>query len=204
MSLNWIISRIARQFGVDINSLFFHFLYREMARELKNNVEAEKVPEIMFDIGGEASLDSAERHPTIFKFVSPGTGSEILKYIKMLWYTVFGTDMQYEIINEENLEESDYLDLYIDNCPICQGYYSDEEDFPKEEMQRVFGKKGYACLLLGMIASVGNFMLDMKEIPYTMEIEETECMALGAERMRIKATLIPREIDKSAESDNNE
>ncbi|MHA1309396.1 MAG: hypothetical protein ACTSQO_00585 [Candidatus Helarchaeota archaeon] len=193
MSLDWIISRIARQFGIDINSLFFHFLYREMARQLVKYAGKEKTPDIMRKIGGDASLDSAKRHPTIFKFVSPGSGNEILKYIKMLWYTVFGTNMKYEVINKENLEESDYLDLYIDNCPICQGYYSDNLDLPKEEMTSIFGNTGYACLLLGMIESVGNFMLEMKEIPYTLEIEELECKALGAQRMRIKATLVSKE-----------
>ncbi|MBD3230072.1 MAG: hypothetical protein GF329_17975 [Candidatus Lokiarchaeota archaeon] len=192
MSWNWIISRIARQFGIDINSLLFHFLYREIAKSLYDNVEVEKVPEIMFEIGGKASLDSAERHPTIFKFVSPGTGKEILKYIKMLWYTVFGTDMEYEIINDD-FEDSDYLDLYIDNCPICQGYYSEDEDISRDKMEEIFGKSGYACLLIGMMTSVGNFMLEMKDIPYTMEIQETECQALGAERMRIRATLHPKE-----------
>ena len=199
MSMNWILSRIARQFGIDINSLLFHFIYREMARELEKEVGPEKVSEIMFKIGGEASLDSAKRHPTIFKFVTPGTGDEILKYIKMLWYTVFGTDMIYEVINKENIEESDYLDLYIDNCPICQGYYDDELDLSKEKMKELFGKKGYACLLIGMIESVGNFMLEMKELPYTMDIEEVECKALGSERMRIRSTLIPKESSKDPE-----
>ncbi|MHA1269052.1 MAG: hypothetical protein ACTSPY_04635 [Candidatus Helarchaeota archaeon] len=193
MSLDWIISRIARQFGIDINSLFFHFLYREMARELKTHDDPNKVSEIMRKIGGESSLDSAKRHPTLFKFVSPGSGSEILKYIRMLWYTVFGTNMKYEIINEENLEESNYLDIYIENCPICQGYYSDDLDFSKDEMKEIFGESGYGCLLIGMIESVGNFMLEMKNLPYTMEIEELECKALGAEKMRIKASLIPKE-----------
>ena len=164
-----------------------------MARQLVKYAGKEKTPDIMRKIGGDASLDSAKRHPTIFKFVSPGSGNEILKYIKMLWYTVFGTNMKYEVINKENLEESDYLDLYIDNCPICQGYYSDNLDLPKEEMTSIFGNTGYACLLLGMIESVGNFMLEMKEIPYTLEIEELECKALGAQRMRIKATLVSKE-----------
>ncbi len=164
-----------------------------MAKQLKNHTEIDNVPKIMKKIGGEASLDSAKRHPTIFKFVSPGSGSEILKYIRMLWYTVFGTTMKYEVINEENLEESDYLDMYIDNCPLCQGYYSDELDLSKEDMEKIFGKTGYACLLIGMIESVGNYMLDMKNLPYTMKIEEVECKALGAPRMRIKATLIPKE-----------
>ena len=181
---------IARRFGVDIDGLFWDLLYRELIR---TELELNKVNfvDIFKQIGTEASLGSAKRHPTVIKLFAPKEATDVLGYIKILWATVFAADL--EMSEDMTTEESGNVTktvLKVKNCPICQGFGDDKEDFP-ELLKETLGEKGkgYACILLGMIEGLSNYIFDLKGEPYKISIQEKECMALGGEQLVFEATL---------------
>ena len=182
---------IARQFGVDIDGIFWDLLYREIIRtELEHNREGNYL-EIFRRIGGEASIGSAKRHTTVMKLFAPKSATDILGYIQIIWATVFGMDIQMteDLVTEETGNVTKTI-LKVAHCPICQGFGDDPEDFP-ELLKEALGQKGegYACILIGMIEGLSNYMFELRDDPYKIEIKEKECIALGGKQLIFEATL---------------
>ncbi|NVM29004.1 MAG: hypothetical protein HWN65_09170 [Candidatus Helarchaeota archaeon] len=181
---------IARQFGVDVDGLFWDLLYRELIRtELEIN--RENFIDIFKRIGGEAAIGSAERHKTIMKLFAPKTATDVMGYIQFIWSTVFSEDIEMS----EELEQSEdgkitKVTLKVDRCPICQGFGDDAEDFPELIKETIQAKgDGYACILLGMIEGLSNYIFKLRNEPYKVKIREIECIALGGKQLVFEALL---------------
>jgi len=186
---------IAKQFGVDIDGLFWDLIYRELIRtELERNKEGTFL-DIFKRIGGEASIESAVRHQTVLKIFAPKSATDIMGYIQFIWATVFSEDikMSEEIATEESGNVTK-VTLKVDHCPICQGFGKDKEDFP-ELLKETLGKKddGYACILLGMIEGLANHIFKERKEPFKIEIREKECIAMGGKQLVFEAVLTKTE-----------
>jgi len=182
---------VARHFGVDIDGLFWDLLYRELIRtELELNTEGDFI-EVFKKIGGEASIGSAKRHTTVIKLFAPKSATDILGYIEIIWATVFGVELEMsdDLITEEEGNVTRTI-LKIAQCPICQGFGDDKEDFP-DLLQETLGQKGegYACILIGMIEGLSNYLFKLREEPYRVKIVEKECIALGGKQLVFEALL---------------
>ncbi len=182
---------IARQFGVDIDGLFWDLLYRELVRtELELNKDGNFL-EVFKKIGGEASIGSAKRHSTVIKLFAPKSATDILGYIEIIWATVFGMDLETsgDLITEEQGNVTKTI-LTVKHCPICQGFGDDAEDFP-DLLKETMGSKaqGYACILVGMIEGLSNYLFELRNEPYKVEIREKECIALGGKELVFEAIL---------------
>ncbi len=181
---------IARQFGVDVDGLFWDLLYRELIRtELELNKE--NFIEIFKRIGAEAAIGSAKRHQTVMKLFAPKTATDIMGYIQFIWSTVFAEDIE---MSEELAQEEDgaitKVTLKVDRCPICQGFGDDAEDFPEMLKETLKAKgDGYACILLGMIEGLSNYIFELRHEPYKITIREVECIALGGKQLQFEAIL---------------
>lgn len=180
---------VARRFGVDIDGLFWGLLYREIIRtELELNKD--NFLEVFKQIGTEASLGSAKRHPTVIKIFAPKTVTDMLGYIEMLWATVFSEDLKSEEYSVEEHGNSTTTVLKVNHCPICQGFGDDKEDFQDLIKETIEQKgDGYACILLGMIEGLSNYIFEVRKEPYKVKIREIECMALGGKQLVFEATL---------------
>ena len=180
---------VARRFGVDIDGLFWDLLYRELIRtELELNTD--NFLEIFKRIGAEASLGSAKRHPTVIKLFAPKSATDVLGYIQIVWATVFSEDLHSEELITEESEEVTKTILKVDHCPICHGFGDDKEDF-RELLKETIEKKGdgYACILLGMIEGLSNYIFELRNEPYTVKVREIECIALGGKQLVFEAIL---------------
>ncbi|MFX1293585.1 MAG: hypothetical protein ACFFD2_01815 [Promethearchaeota archaeon] len=182
---------IARHFGVDIDGLFWDLLYRELIRTELNLNKGGDFLEIFKRIGGEASIDSAKRHSTIMKLFAPKSANDVLGYIQIVWATVFGMDIKMsEDLKTEESSNVTKTTLKVDYCPICVGFGDDPEDF-KELLKETLEHKGdgYACILTGMIEGLSNYIFELRNEPYKIEIHEKECIALGGTQLIFEATL---------------
>ncbi len=182
---------VARHFGVDIDGLFWDLLYRELIRtELSLNRDG-NFAEVFKNIGSEASIGSAKRHTTVIKLFAPKSATDILGYIEIIWATVFGVDLEMseDLITEEEGNVTRTI-LKVAHCPICQGFGDDKEDF-QELLKETLGQKGegYACILVGMIEGLSNYLFELREEPYKVKIVEKECIALGGDQMVFEAIL---------------
>ncbi len=181
---------IARRFGVDIDGLFWDLVYRELIRtELELNDD--NFLEIFKRVGGEAAIGSAKRHKTVMNLFAPKDASNILDYIEFIWSTVFAEDIK---MKEETQEDVDgnitKVILDVEHCPICQGFGDDKEDFPDLLKEKLESKgDGYACILLGMIEGLSNYIFESRNDPYRVKIRELECIALGGKQLRFEAIL---------------
>jgi cell fate (sporulation/competence/biofilm development) regulator YmcA (YheA/YmcA/DUF963 family) len=182
---------IAKQFGVDIDGLFWDLLYRELIRtELERNQEGTFL-DIFKRIGGEASIESAVRHQTVLKIFAPKTATDIMGYIQFIWSTVFSEDIKMsEDIETEESGNVTKVTIKVDHCPICQGFGQDQEDFT-ELLKNTLGEKedGYACILLGMIEGLANYLFQDRKEPFKIEIREKECVAMGGKQLVFEAVL---------------
>ncbi len=186
---------IARRFGVDIDGLFWDLLYRELIRtELEIDKEGDYIG-IFKRIGGDASIESAKRHTTVMNLFAPKSATDILGYIQIIWATVFGVDIQMsdDLITEEEGNITRTI-LKVEKCPICQGFGDDPEDFP-DLLKETVGQKGqgYACILVGMIEGLSNYIFELRNEPYKIEIREKECIALGGKQLVFEAILTKTE-----------
>jgi len=181
---------IARRFGVDIDGLFWDLLYRELIRtELEFNND--NYLEIFKQIGGQAAIGSAKRHKTVMNLFAPKSANNILEYVEFIWSTVFAEDIK---MTEETHEEEDgrisKVVLTVEHCPICQGFGDDKEDFPELLKEKIESKgDGYACILLGMIEGLSNYIFESRNEPYRVKIRELECIALGGKQLKFEAIL---------------
>jgi len=185
---------IARRFGVDIDGLFWDLLYRELIRtELELN--SDNFIEILKRIGGEAAIGSAKRHETVMKLFTPKNATDILGYIQFIWSTVFAEDMEMsEEMEQEESGDTTRVILKVKHCPICQGFGDDAEDFPALIKEKLEPKgDGYACILLGMIEGLSNYLFESREEPYEVKIKEIECIALGGKELVFEAVLTKKE-----------
>lgn len=182
---------VAKQFGVDIDGLFWDLIYRELIRaELERNKDGPFL-DVFKRIGGEASIESAVRHQTVLKIFAPKTATDIMGYIQFIWATVFSEDIQMsEPMKTEESGNVSKVTLKFDHCPICQGFGKDKEDFP-DLLKQTLGKKGdgYACILLGMIEGLANHIFKDRKEPYNIKIREIECIALGGKHLVFEAVL---------------
>lgn len=185
---------IARQFGVDIDGLFWDLLYRELIRT-ELNLNENNFIEIFKRIGAEAAIGSAQRHETIMKLFTPKDAQDILGYIQFIWSTVFAEDIEMsEEMQQAESGNTTKVTLRVNRCPICQGFGDDKEDFP-ELLKEKMGDKGdgYACILLGMIEGLSNYIFKIREEPYEIKIHEVECIALGGKQLVFEAILTKKE-----------
>lgn len=185
-AVKWLMKKITKAFGTNTSSLFYSLLYREMLKETNTITHDEELTLLVLrEIGKKASTESCERHSTIFKFM-PGTPEKVLDYFEILWVVVFGKeleDLEYEEIPKENSKYNDYI-LKIQNCPICAGYGTDPED--NFEISKLSSEsEGMACGLCGMLQSVANFILRIKQNDYRIRMIEQKCMAKGEEYMQL-------------------
>ncbi|TXT65888.1 MAG: hypothetical protein BAJALOKI3v1_60027 [Promethearchaeota archaeon] len=185
-AVKWLMKRITKAFGTNTSSLFYSLLYREMLKEVNNITDDEELSIlVMREIGKKAATESCERHSTIFKFM-PGTPEKVLNYFEILWVVVFGKeleDLEYEEIPKEGSNYNDYI-LKIQNCPICASYGTDSEDsFDVSKLSPE--SEGMACGLCGMLQSVANFILRVKQNDYRIQMIEQKCMAKGDECLQL-------------------
>ncbi len=185
-AVKWLMKKITKAFGQNTSSLFYSLLYREILKEINNITHDEDLSLlVMREIGKRAAYESCERHSTIFKFM-PGSPDKVLDYFEILWVVVFGKeleDLTYEEIPKQDSPYNDYL-LKIDNCPICADYgLSSEDTFDLSKVKQ--NTEGMACGLCGMLQSVANFILQVKENNYRISITEQKCKAKGDECLQL-------------------
>jgi hypothetical protein len=206
-AVKWLMKKITKAFGQNTSSLFYSLLYREILKEINNITHDEDLSLlVMREIGKRAANESCERHSTIFKFM-PGSPDKVLDYFEILWVVVFGKeleDLTYEEIPNEDSPYNDYL-LKIDNCPICADYgLSPEDTFDLSKIKQ--NKEGMACGLCGMLQSVANFILQVKENNYRIRITEQKCKARGDDYLQLLCKVYDynqwKEL-KSAEKEKN-
>jgi hypothetical protein len=181
---------IARRFGVDIDGLFWDLIYRELIRtELELNKE--NFLDIFKRIGGEASIESANRHQTVMNIFAPKNATDIVGYIRFIWGTVFSEDIEMkEELKSEESGNVTKVTLRVNQCPICRGFGDDKEDFVNLLKETLQPKgDGYACILLGMIEGLANNLFESRKDPYKIKIIEKECMALGGKELVFEAVL---------------
>jgi hypothetical protein len=182
----WLMKKITKVFGRSTNSLFYSLLYREILNEINliTGKEDESVI-ILREIGKKAGIESCERHSSIFKFM-PGNPEKVLDYFEILWVVVFGKEIEelsYETIKKEDSQYNDYI-LKIKNCPICAGYGTSSEDrFDVSKLDKE--SEGMACGLCGMLESVANYILKVKNNEYRIIIEEQKCIAKGEPHLEL-------------------
>jgi hypothetical protein len=184
--VQWLMKKITKAFGQNTSSLFYSLLYREILKEVDNVTNDEKISLlVMREIGKRAATESCERHSSIFKFM-PGSPDKVLNYFEILWVVVFGKELEelnYEEIPREDSKYNDYL-LKIPNCPICADYGMAAEDtFDISKLSE--DSEGMACGLCGMLQSVANFILQVKENEYRITITEQKCKAKGDEYLEL-------------------
>ncbi|MFO7796563.1 MAG: hypothetical protein ACQERB_01525 [Promethearchaeati archaeon] len=185
-AVKWLMKKITKVFGTNTSSLFYSLLYREMLKEINNITHDEELSLlVMREIGKKSATESCERHSSIFKFM-PGTPEKVLDYFEILWVVVFGKELEnlsYEKIPKENSQYSDYK-LKIQNCPICASYGTAPEDtFDVSKLSPE--SEGMACGLCGMLQSVANFILRVKQNDYRIRMIEQKCMAKGDECLQL-------------------
>ncbi|MEJ2250431.1 MAG: hypothetical protein P8Y70_12595 [Candidatus Lokiarchaeota archaeon] len=182
----WLMKKVSKVFGRNTNSLFYSLLYREVLNEINEITGKEDESLIILrEIGKKAGVESCQRHSSIFKFM-PGNPEKVLDYFEILWVVVFGKeleDLSYEIIPKENSLYNDYI-LKIKNCPICAGYGTSSEDiFDVSKLSN--DSEGIACGLCGMLESVANYILKVKNNEYRIIIEEQSCIARGEDHLEL-------------------
>ncbi|TXT59718.1 MAG: hypothetical protein BAJALOKI1v1_1380010 [Promethearchaeota archaeon] len=184
--VKWLMKKITKAFGENTSSLFYTLLYREILKEINEITKDEDLSlVVMREIGKRAAEESCERHSAIFKFM-PGTPGKVLDYFEILWVVVFGKELEeftYEEIPQENSLYNNYV-LKIENCPICADYGSSAEDtFDLTKLPQ--DSEGMACGLCGMLQSVANFILKVKDNNYRISIKERKCKARGDECLEL-------------------
>jgi len=185
-AVKWLMKRITKAFGTNTSSLFYSLLYREMLKEINNITHDEDLSLlVMREIGKKAATESCERHSTIFKFM-PGTPEKVLDYFEILWVVVFGKELKefsYEELQKESSQYNDYI-LKIQNCPICASYGTDPQD-SFDVSKLAAESEGMACGLCGMLQSVANFILRIKQNEYRIRMIEQKCMAKGDDCLQL-------------------
>lgn len=184
--VKWLMKKITKAFGENTSSLFYSLLYREILKEINNITEDEELSlVVMREIGKRAATESCERHSNVFTFM-PGSPERVLEYFDLLWVVVFGKEMEefsHEVIPREDSQYDDYI-LNIKNCPLCADYGTAAED-TFEISNLGPDTEGMACGLCGMLQSVANFILKVKENEYRITIREQKCMAKGDECLQL-------------------
>ncbi|MFX1277624.1 MAG: hypothetical protein ACFFBP_22825 [Promethearchaeota archaeon] len=184
-AFQWLMKKVTKAFSRTTNSLFYTLLYREILKEVQEITKNEEDSIIIFrEFGKRSSYESCERHSSIFKFM-PGDPKKVLDYFGILWSVVFGMeigDFSYEEIPKEG-KYNDYI-LSIKTNPICAGYGDDKEDtFNFKKLSK--DSEGCSSGLCGMLESVANFILKIKNVDYRILIKERECIAKGQEELKL-------------------
>ncbi len=184
--VKWLMKKITKAFGENTSSLFYSLLYREILKEINEITNDEELSlVVMREIGKRAANESCERHSNIFSFM-PGSPKRVLDYFDLLWLVVFGKEIEelsHEMIPIEDSPYDDYV-LKIKNCPICADYgLAAEDTFYLSKVSN--DSEGMACGLCGMLQSVANFILKVKENSYRITIKEQKCMAKGDDCLQL-------------------
>ena len=189
-AFQWLMKKVMKVFSRTTNSLFYTLLYREILKETHEITKNEDDSVTIFrEFGKRSAYESCERHSSIFKFM-PGNPEKILEYFEVLWAVVFGMEMgehTYEEIKAEGQKYTEFL-LTIKNNPICGGYGDDDEDtFKFRKLSK--DTEGCSSGLGGMLESVANFILKIKENDYRINITETKCLAKGADALELSCKI---------------
>ena len=189
-AFQWLMKKVMKVFSRTTNSLFYTLLYREILKEIHEITKNEDDSVTIFrEFGKRSAYESCERHSSIFKFM-PGNPEKILEYFEVLWAVVFGMEMgehSYEEIKVEGQKYTEYL-LTIANNPICGGYGDDEEDtFKFKKLSK--DTEGCSAGLGGMLESVANFILKIKENEFRISITETKCLVKGADALELSCKI---------------
>ncbi|GAB4310544.1 MAG: hypothetical protein Kow0069_10790 [Promethearchaeota archaeon] len=198
----WLVGRIGKLIGRNMNALYYSLLYRELLREV---VDAKRgdVNEAFAEfkrLGELGALDSAHRQESVLRYF-PGEPLKLLEYMEVLWQVIFGMPMgEHEVVTQQFPgDEYPVVKYQIKRCPVCAGHGLSEHDVV--DVSKVKDSPQlYACGIMGMLQTVANFILGIRGSDHKIVFSETACIARGDPYLEITCSIVPFERDEAQRS----
>ncbi len=162
-TFKWIVLKSATILGRSVPSLFYQLIHREIYREIFDlSNDGKKTVQDAYKLGYVASLESAERQSSVFRFF-PSEPLKVLEYVPLLWNIYFGAPMQ------DYTTKWDYTDpkrpiltyrTYVDPMTFGLG---DDEEFDNLPWKKFWDNdNGYGSLMAGLLTQVTSHVLKVK------------------------------------------